>query len=99
MPDWEQRIAYQKKQKKLYESAMRKKKTASRFVQSNKQKEKFWTPEEKDAVDYKLGRGVYAYYQDPKTPPNISDTRQTLLLKMEDWNVLEKYLTSFSNHK
>ena len=98
MPDWPERVAYQKKQKKNYESAMLKKKEASKFTRIKKEQEKFWTPEEKDAVDYKLGRGQYAYYQDPSTPPNLFDRRQTLLLKMQDWHVQEKYLNSFQKH-
>jgi hypothetical protein len=98
LPDWPERVAYQKKQKKIYESAILKKKEASKFTRIKKEQEKFWTPEEKDAVGYKLGKSQYAYYQDPSTPPNIFDRRQTLLLKMQDWHVQEKYLNSFQKH-
>lgn len=77
---------------------MLKKREASKFTCIKKEQEKYWTPEERDAVDYKLGTGRYAYYQDPSTPPNIFDRRQTLLLKMQDWHVQEKYLNSFQKY-
>ena len=73
-------------------------KEASKFTRIKKEQEKLWTPEEKDAVGYKLGKSQYAYYQDPSTPPNIFDRRQTLLLKMQDWHVQEKYLNNFQKH-
>jgi hypothetical protein len=93
-PDWPERIAYQEKQKRLYDSAMRKEREASKLRLRNKQFA--WTLEEKDALDYIKGTGPYAYYQDPSTPPNIFDRRQTFLLKMHDLTAQEKFLNSFN---
>ena len=79
-PDWPERIAYQEKQKRFYDSAIWKEREASKLRLRNKQFA--WTLEEKDAVDYIKGTGPYAYYQDPSTPANICDRRKTFLLKI-----------------
>ena len=57
---------------------------------------KFLTEEEKSARDYFHGKGIYKKYQDFKTPPNIFDTRQSLIKKMKDKNVLKKYLETYN---
>ena len=93
-PDWPERIAYQKKQKRLYDSAIRKERETSKSRLRNKQFA--WTFEKKDAVDYIQGIGPYVYYQDLSTPPNIFDRRQTFLLKMYDLTAQEKFLNSFN---
>jgi hypothetical protein len=57
----------------------------------------FYTKQELDAISYFQGTGFYAKHQDPKTIPNIFDTRQTLLLKMQDKTVQRDFLESFNN--
>ncbi len=52
--------------------------------------------EEKSAIDYFHGRGKYKKYQDPKTPPNLLDTRKTFLKKMEDKEMREKFLEYYN---
>ena len=86
-------MAYQQKQEKLYESAMRKAGEAER--RRTKQNFRF-TAEELDAINYFEGTGIYAKYQDPKTKPNIFDTRQSFLLKMHDPIFRENFLNSFN---
>lgn len=38
-----------------------------------------YTKEELDAIDYFQGKGFYAKYQNPRTKPNIFETRQSFL--------------------
>ena len=49
-----------------------------------------------DAMDYFQGTGFYARQQDPKTKPNIFDTRQSFLLKMHDDQMRTDFLNSFN---
>jgi len=53
--------------------------------------------QEQDAFDYFNGTGVYKNHQNPKTLPNIFDTRQSFLLKMEDREMRETFLKSYNN--
>ena len=57
-----------------------------------KNHEKWLTDEEKSALDYFHERGIYKKYQNPKIPPNVLDTRQTFLKKIEDQGMREKFL-------
>jgi hypothetical protein len=92
-PDWDERMAFQKKQEGFYKSAMQKKREALRL----RLKENFKrTPEKQDAIDYFHGTGIYAKFQDIKTKPNIFDTRQSFLLKMHDPITLDNFLGSFN---
>jgi len=92
-PDWDERMAFQKKQEGFYKSAMKKKRKALRL----RLKENFRrTREEQDAVDYFYGTGIYAKFQDIKTKPNIFDTRQSFLRKMHDPITLDNFLGSFN---
>ena len=52
--------------------------------------------EEKSSIDYFHGTGIYAKFQDPKTPPNILDTRKTFLKKMENQDMREKFLETYN---
>jgi len=56
----------------------------------------YYTKEELDAISYFKGTGFYAQQQDPKMKPNIFDTRQTFLLKMQDKTVRKKFLESLN---
>ena len=47
-------------------------------------------------MDYFHGTGIYAKFQDSKTPPNVLDTRKTFLKKMEDKKMREKFLESYN---
>ena len=55
------------------------------------------TSQEQDAFDYFNGTGFYKNHQNPKTLPNIFDTRQSFLLKMESREVRETFLNSYNN--
>ena len=54
------------------------------------------TPQERDAFDYFHGTGFYKYYQNPKTLPNIFDTRQSFVVKMQDREMRTKFLDQFN---
>jgi hypothetical protein len=94
-PDWDERVSYQKKQEKFYKSAMKKQAELKRLRVIIRKT--CFTKEELDAISYFQGTGFYAEQQDPKMKPNIFDTRQTLLLKMQDKTVRTKFLESFNN--
>jgi hypothetical protein len=50
------------------------------------------TFQEQDAFDYFHGTGFYKDYQNPKTSPNIFDTRQSFLEKMQNFEMRTKFL-------
>ena len=79
------------KQEKLYESALRKEREAKRI---RHKPDSLHTKEELDAINYFKGTGFYGKHQDPK--PNIFDTRQTFLLKIDDSKLRENFLNSFN---
>jgi len=91
-PDDARRMDYQKKQEKLFKSAMQKKREMIRLRM--KEDPKFYTKEELDAMDYFQGNGIYAKYQDKREKYNIFDTRQSFLLKMHD----DKFRNDFLNN-
>lgn len=95
-PDWLSRMDYQKKQEKLYKSAMQKKSEALRL----RLKENFnRTYQEQHVIDYFQGTGFYTKYQ-LKKEPNMFDTRQSFLRKMDDKKEREKFLDSYKRiHK
>ena len=43
-----------------------------------------------------MEEGIYKKYQDPKISPNLFDTRQTFLKKMEDQEMREKFLENYN---
>ena len=91
-PDWKERIDYQKDRERVYQSAMRKRRESARL----RLKEDFaLTKDEKDAIDYFSGRGFYAPHQDPSVPPNIFDTRESFIIKMQNPEMQLKFLKSF----
>jgi len=47
-------------------------------------------------VDYLHGRGTCEKFQDLKTRPNLYDTRQTFLKKMENPEMRQKFLESYN---
>ena len=57
---------------------------------------RYYTKEELDAIDYFHGTGIYDIFQDPKTKPNIFDTRKTFLFKMQDDKLRNEFLNSFN---
>jgi hypothetical protein len=95
--DWPERIVYQKEQEKFYKSARAKIEESRKIRIPNKSVGKLLTVPEKDALNYFNGTGFYKKYQNPKTLPNIFDTRQSFLLKMEDREVRENFLKSYNN--
>ena len=94
-PDWKARIDYQKKQEEFYKLAMRKKREMIRLRM--KEDPKFYTKEELDAMDYFHGTGFYQKQQDPEVKPNIFDTRQSFLLKIDDPVLRNNFLNSFNS--
>jgi hypothetical protein len=89
-PDWNEQMDYQKKQEKFYKSAMRKRKEIERLRKLDNTR--YYTKEELDAIDYCHRTGIYAKSQDPKTKPNIFDTRKNYLLKMHDDKLRDEFL-------
>lgn len=96
-PDWEERMNYQKKQEKFYKPAQAKLRKWRRLRRDDKSLVKFLTIQEKDALDYFTGTGFYKKQQNSKTLPNIFDTRQSFLLKMDDRQVRKYFLNSYNN--
>ena len=95
-PDWEARLSVEKQQARIYQKAAKRLKEYQKFSPLLKNHEKWLTDEEKFALDYFHGRGIYKKYQDPKTLPNVHDTRQTFLKKMEDPEMRQKFLESYN---
>ena len=95
-PDIESRILREKSQARSYQKAIRKIKEYKRISPFLNNYQELLTPEEKSAIDYFHGTGIYAKFQDPKTPPNIHDTRITFLKKMEDEETRQKFLESYN---
>ena len=94
-PDWEGRMDYQKKQEKIYKSAMLKKREMQRLRLL--ETPNLYTKEELDAISYFQGTGFYSYYQSLGTPPNIFDTRWSFLLKVEkNKDMRENFLKSYN---
>ena len=92
-PDWERRIEYEQRQRKLYESAQNKFKMSPLGISSPEQ---LLSTEEKDAIAYFQGTGFYAYCQKLEERPNIFDTRETFLLKMHNPEMRENFLNALN---
>ena len=95
-PDWEARLSVEKQQAIIYYKAAKKLKEYQKLSPLLKNHEKWLTDEEKFAIDYFHGRGIYKKYQDPKIPPNVLDTRQTFLKKMENQEMRQKFLENYN---
>ena len=93
-PDWEERMAYQEKQAEFYKLARRKKSELKKLRIEDSSK--FYSEQELDSINYFQGKGYYARYQDIRVAPNIYDTRQSFLLKMQDTKTRQKFLKSFN---
>lgn len=93
-PDWNVRVNYQNKQVKFYRSGLRRISEAKRLRIKLK-----LTPQEQDAFDYFGGKNFYSYHQNVKTSPNIYDTRQSFLLKMENREMRAKFLKAYNRNK
>ena len=77
--DWQERMDYQNKQEKSYQSGRRRIAEAERVGMSNSLK---LTPQEQDTLNYFNGENFYSYEQNLKTPPNIYDTRSSFLFSL-----------------
>ena len=95
-PDFESRASLEKRQAIIYQKAVKKIKEYQRISPLLKNYQKWLTAEEKSSIDYFHGTGIYAKFQDPKTPPNILDTRKTFLKKMENQDMREKFLETYN---
>ena len=62
-------------------------------------KKSYYTKEELDALDYFHGTDFYQQYQGSEFKPNLFDTRQTFLLKMQDPVLRNNFLNSFNSKK
>ena len=69
---------------------------AERLNLSEDFKSKILTHSEKDAFDYFNGTGFYKYHQNLNTPPNIYDTRQTFLKKMQNSETRNNFLKTYN---
>lgn len=54
-------------------------------------------PEEQDTSNYFSRTGFYKTYQSPETSPNIFDTRESLLKKMNNREMRTNFLNSYKN--
>lgn len=88
----DKRVNYQNQQVKFFQSRIKKFAEAKRVRMPNRIK---LTPQEQDVFDYFHGTGFYKDYQNPKTSPNIFDTRKSFLLKMQDRDMRTKFLNSY----
>ena len=95
-PDFESRISMEKQQAIIYQKALKKVKEYQRLFPLLNNYQKWLTDEEKSSIDYFHGTGIYATLQDPRTPPNILDTRKTFLKKMENQDMCEKFLETYN---
>ena len=84
----QQAIIYQKRVKKIREH--------QKLFPLLNNHQQWLTIEEKSAINYFHGTGFYAKLQDPKTPPNLFDTRKTLKKKMEDRDMRKKFLETYN---
>jgi hypothetical protein len=91
-PDWPERVDFQNKQQKFFESG-RKKQISAKRVRRKIQ----LTPEEQDAFNYFSRTGFYKNYQSSKTSPNIFDTRESFLKKMNNREMRTNFLNSYNN--
>jgi len=91
-PDSAERLALEREQIGIYSKAAKKLKEYQKLKPLLKPHEKWLTDEEKFAIEYFHGKGIYKKYQDPKTPSNLFDTRQTFLKKMENEEMRRKFL-------
>jgi hypothetical protein len=76
-PDFESRISMEKQQAIIYQKRVRKVREHQRLFPLLNNHQQWLTAEEKSVINYFHGTGFYAKLQDPKTPPNLFDTRKT----------------------
>jgi hypothetical protein len=87
-----ERVDFQNKQQKFFKSG-RKKQISAKRVRKRIQ----LTPEEQDTFNYFSSTGFYKNYQSPKTSPNIFDTRESFLKKMNNPEMRTNFLNSYNN--
>lgn len=97
-PDWKERVEYQIDRTKACKSAHKKLKEAQRLRLAPSMYTSLLDQNEKDALDYFSGNGFYAYHQNPKVKPNIFDTRRSFLVKMQNRQMREKFLSSYHRY-
>jgi hypothetical protein len=97
-PDWEERVNYQNDRTKAWKSAHKKLKEAGRLRLAPSMYSSLLNQNEKDALDYFSGNGFYAYHQNPKVKPNIFDTRDSFLVKMQNPQMRDKFLSSYDRY-
>ena len=95
-PDFESRVSMEKRQAVIYHKALKKIRGYQRISPLLENHQKWLTTEEKLSIDYFHGTEIYTKLQDPKTSPNIFDTRKSFLKKMEDQDMREKFLETYN---
>ena len=66
-----------------------------KLMQSYLNKKDFLTDDEKDSIDYFEGKGFYKSEQDKSKMPNIFDTRQSMLLKLKNPEIRDKFIDRY----
>ena len=94
-PDFTERVEYQNRQFEFFQSSKKKLREADRLRLSAYFKSRILTHDEKDALDYFSGTGFYKSHQDLNTPPNLYDTRETFLAKMQDSKMRNNFLKAY----
>lgn len=88
-PNWRERMVHEEKQTDIYKSALKKEREAKRtsMVISFK-----LNKEEQDVIDYMQGTDFFTEWQNPRTEPNIFDTKRSFLLKMHNKELRDNFL-------
>lgn len=95
-PDFEAKASLEKQRAIIYRRAVKKIQEYQIIYPLLNNYQKWLTAEEKSAIEYFHGTGIDKKFQDPKTRPNILDTRKSFLKKMENLEMREKFLESYN---
>jgi hypothetical protein len=66
-------------------------------ISSSEKLSELFSLEEKDAIASFQGKAIYEYHQKIEKRPNILDTRETFLLKMDDQDARDKFLNELNS--
>lgn len=83
-PDSIERVNYENQQLKVYRKAEKRLNELRRLNPLSNDHYDWLTPEEQTAFEYVNGTGSFTKFQQPSMIPNIYDTRETFLRKMEN---------------
>ena len=94
-PDWEERVNYQAKQYKFYRQAQIKLQQIP-FTVINR--EQYLTYQEQQSLHYFCGTEDFETWQHYTTEPNVFDTRQSFIIKMQDEEMRDNFLNSWHKY-